>query len=165
MMPCFPRSIPAIVLFLGLVPALTVVVGGVVGFEEAKPEMLKEMLLPDAVGVKTLQNTPWGAFQGDGDSEAEAIVRRYLETLKSQGLDTREQGVWIQSGASMLVNHQGTTPLSAASLTKIATSLAALETWGSAHQFDTVVYATGPIQNGVLQGNLVIQGSGDPMFV
>ena len=165
MMPCFPRSIPAVMLFLGLVPALTVVVGGVVGFGEAKPEMLKEMLLPDAVGVKTLQNTPWGAFQGDGDSEAEAIVRRYLETLKSQGLDTREQGVWIQSGASMLVNHQGTTPLSAASLTKIATSLAALETWGSAHQFDTVVYATGPIQNGVLQGNLVIQGSGDPMFV
>jgi D-alanyl-D-alanine carboxypeptidase/D-alanyl-D-alanine-endopeptidase (penicillin-binding protein 4) len=165
MMPRFPRSISAIVLFLGLVPALTLVMGGVVGFGAARPEIMKEMMLPDAVGVTTLQNTPWEALQGDGDPQAEAIVRRYLETLKSQGLDVNKQGVWMQSGASMLVNHQGTTPLSVASLTKVATSLAALETWGAAHQFDTLVYATGPIQNGVLQGNLVIQGSGDPMFV
>ena len=166
MMPRFPRSIPAVVLFLGLVSALSVVEFGAVGFgTAAKPEMMKEMLLPDAVGVKTLQNTPWEALQGDADPKAEAIVRRYLETLKSQGLNPNEQGVWIQSGASMLVNHQGTTPLSAASLTKVATSLAALETWGSGHQFDTMVYVTGPVQNGVLQGNLVIQGSGDPMFV
>ena len=101
MMPRFPRSIPAVVLFLGLVSALSIVEFGAVGFgAAAKPEMMKEMLLPDAVGVKTLQNTPWEALQGDADPKAEAIVRRYLETLKSQGLNPNEQGVWIQSGAS-----------------------------------------------------------------
>jgi serine-type D-Ala-D-Ala carboxypeptidase/endopeptidase (penicillin-binding protein 4) len=146
---------------LALIPILALLTG----FGPTKPEVMKEMLLPDAVGVKTLQNTPWDALQGDPDPEAEAIVKRYLAGLQSKGLNVNEQGVWLQSGPSLIVNHQGMTPLSAASLTKIASSLAALETWGPQHQFETIVYATGPIQNGVLQGNLVVQGNGDPMFV
>jgi serine-type D-Ala-D-Ala carboxypeptidase/endopeptidase (penicillin-binding protein 4) len=146
---------------LALLPASVLLTG----FGDAKPEVMKDLLLPEAVGVKTLQNTPWEALQGDPDPEAEAIVKRYLAGLQSQGLNLNEQGIWLQSGPSLIVNHQGTTPLSAASLTKIASSLAALETWGPQHQFETIVYATGPIQNGVLQGNLVIQGNGDPMFV
>ncbi len=146
---------------LALMPVLI----PLMGFGGAKPEILKEMLLPDAVGVKTLQNTPWEALQGDPDLEAEAIVKRYLAGLQSQGLNVNEQGIWLQSGPSLIVNHQGSTPLSAASLTKIASSLAALETWGPQYQFETIVYATGPVQNGVLQGNLVVQGNGDPMFV
>jgi D-alanyl-D-alanine carboxypeptidase/D-alanyl-D-alanine-endopeptidase (penicillin-binding protein 4) len=56
-------------------------------------------------------------------------------------------------------------PLSAASLTKIATSLAALEVLGINHQFVTLIGTTGPIQAGVLQGDLVVQGGGDPLFV
>jgi D-alanyl-D-alanine carboxypeptidase/D-alanyl-D-alanine-endopeptidase (penicillin-binding protein 4) len=42
-------------------------------------------------------------------------------------------------------------------LTKIATSLAALKTWGPSYQFETLISATGPVQNGVLQGDLVIK--------
>lgn len=64
-----------------------------------------------------------------------------------------------------MANHQGTTPLPAASLTKIATSLVAFKTWGPDHQFETLVSATGPVVNGVLEGDLVIAGGGDPMFV
>lgn len=64
-----------------------------------------------------------------------------------------------------MANHQGTTPLPAASLTKIATSLVALNTWGPDHQFETLISVTGPVQNGVLQGDLVINGGGDPLFV
>jgi D-alanyl-D-alanine carboxypeptidase/D-alanyl-D-alanine-endopeptidase (penicillin-binding protein 4) len=50
-------------------------------------------------------------------------------------------------------------------LTKIATSLAALQAWGPWYQFMTILTATGPIRNGVLQGDLVVQGGGDPFFV
>jgi D-alanyl-D-alanine carboxypeptidase/D-alanyl-D-alanine-endopeptidase (penicillin-binding protein 4) len=53
----------------------------------------------------------------------------------------------------------------AASLTKVATTLAALRTWGPAYQFVTLVDATGPIQDGVLRGDLIVQGGGDPFFV
>jgi len=56
---------------------------------------------------------------------------------------TKNQGVWIQSGPVLMANHQGTVPLPAASLTKIVTSLAALKTWGPAHQFETLISATG----------------------
>jgi D-alanyl-D-alanine carboxypeptidase/D-alanyl-D-alanine-endopeptidase (penicillin-binding protein 4) len=52
-----------------------------------------------------------------------------------------------------------------ASLTKVATSLAALHAWGPWYQFMTLLTATGPIRNGVLQGDLVVQGGGDPFFV
>jgi D-alanyl-D-alanine carboxypeptidase/D-alanyl-D-alanine-endopeptidase (penicillin-binding protein 4) len=65
----------------------------------------------------------------------------------------------------LLASHQGQASLPAASLTKVATSLAALETWGPNHQFETLFSATGPVENGVLQGDLVVQGEGDPMFV
>ncbi|MEO0376130.1 MAG: D-alanyl-D-alanine carboxypeptidase [Cyanobacteria bacterium P01_A01_bin.17] len=75
------------------------------------------------------------------------------------------QGVWIQSSTQLLANHQGTVPLPAASITKVATSLAALKKLGPHHRFSTVIGATGPIKDGVLQGDLVIQGGADPLFV
>jgi serine-type D-Ala-D-Ala carboxypeptidase/endopeptidase (penicillin-binding protein 4) len=146
-------------LWLSLLPM------GLFGFGNAKPSLMQEMRLPESIGLSVLQNTPWTALAGDTDATAETIVRDYLNTLKGQGLNPTEQGIWLQSGVSLLAENQGKTPLSAASLTKITTTLAALETWGPQHQFDTIVAATGPIQNGVLQGDLVIQGSGDPMFV
>jgi serine-type D-Ala-D-Ala carboxypeptidase/endopeptidase (penicillin-binding protein 4) len=135
------------------------------GFGNSKPDVMQEMRLPDSIGLGVLQDTPWTVLSGDADAGAEAIVRDYLNTLKSQGLNPSEQGIWLQSGPSLLVENQGKTPLSAASLTKITTTLAALETWGPQHQFTTTIGVTGPIQNGVLQGDLVIQGSADPMFV
>ena len=62
----------------------------------------------------------------------------------------------------LLSSHQGTTPVPAASLTKVATSIVALRHWGPDHRFATHLSITGPIRNGVLQGDLVIQSSGDP---
>lgn len=92
-------------------------------------------------------------------------VQQYLKELAALGLVTVDQGIWIQSGPLLLANNYGTVPLPAASLTKIATSLAVLKTWGPDYQFETLISATGPVKNGVLHGNLVIQGGGDPFFV
>jgi D-alanyl-D-alanine carboxypeptidase/D-alanyl-D-alanine-endopeptidase (penicillin-binding protein 4) len=85
--------------------------------------------------------------------------------LETKELGRTHQGVWIQSGPLLLSENNGRVPLPAASLTKIATSLAALKTWGANHQFETLISATGPIQNGVLQGDLIVTGGGDPLFV
>lgn len=109
----------------------------------------------------TVQTPFWQA----SDPDAEKVVKDYLKFLNSQGLKANEQGIWLQSGANLLLSNQGTTPVPAASLTKVATSLAALQTWGVDHQFETLMGTTGAIENGVLQGDLVIQGGGDPMFV
>ncbi|WAK73949.1 D-alanyl-D-alanine carboxypeptidase [Arthrospira sp. PCC 9108] len=40
-----------------------------------------------------------------------------------------------------------------------------MQTWSVNHQFETIIGATGPIENGVLQGDLVIVGGGNPFFV
>ncbi|MBE9011166.1 D-alanyl-D-alanine carboxypeptidase [Pseudanabaenaceae cyanobacterium LEGE 13415] len=104
-------------------------------------------------------------FWQSTDPTAEKIVNDYLKFLNSQGLKSEEQGIWLQSGANLLLSNRGTNPIPAASLTKIATSLAALQTWGAEHQFETVIGSTGTIENGILKGDLIIQGGGDPMFL
>jgi D-alanyl-D-alanine carboxypeptidase/D-alanyl-D-alanine-endopeptidase (penicillin-binding protein 4) len=93
------------------------------------------------------------------------IINDYLDRLVSLGYDRDRQGIWLQSEWAFLADHRGNNPFPAASLTKIATSLAALDKWGLDHQFVTRFYADGPIQNGVLQGNLIIEGGDDPLFV
>jgi len=49
-----------------------------------------------------------------------------------------------------------------ASVVKIATSLWALETLGADHRYETVVGRTGLVTSGVLKGDLVFDGGGDP---
>jgi serine-type D-Ala-D-Ala carboxypeptidase/endopeptidase (penicillin-binding protein 4) len=49
-----------------------------------------------------------------------------------------------------------------ASVTKMITSLYALEVLGPGYRFATRVVATGPVQNGIVQGDLILVGGGDP---
>jgi serine-type D-Ala-D-Ala carboxypeptidase/endopeptidase (penicillin-binding protein 4) len=92
-------------------------------------------------------------------------INSFLDRVTASGALRQNQGVWIQSGSQFLATHQGTTPLSAASLTKAATSLAVLETLGPNYRYQTTVGTTGTIRNGVLEGDLVIQGGQNPFFV
>lgn len=114
------------------------------------------------VGVPS---TGRAALSGRPDPVAQTAVQQYVNEVAEIGEDEHRHGVWLQSEARVLAHHQGTVPLPAASLTKIATTLAALRAWGPTHQFVTLVEATGPIQDGVLRGDLVVQGGGDPFFV
>ena len=52
-----------------------------------------------------------------------------------------------------------------ASLMKLLTTFAALELLGPAWSWNTPVWLQGTVKDGVLDGNLVIKGSGDPKFV
>ena len=54
------------------------------------------------------------------------------------------------------------TPLPPASVAKAVTALYALETLGPAYRFETRVLATGPVTDGIVQGDLVLAGGGDP---
>ncbi|MBW4687063.1 MAG: D-alanyl-D-alanine carboxypeptidase [Komarekiella atlantica HA4396-MV6] len=123
----------------------------------------------DALDALAWQSSPGLVLAPDPNPTGATTVQQYLKGLITSKLVvqnlTGSQGIWMQSGPMLMANHQGTTPLPAASLTKIATSLVALKTWGPDHQFETLVSATGPVVNGVLKGDLVIAGGGDPMFV
>jgi D-alanyl-D-alanine carboxypeptidase/D-alanyl-D-alanine-endopeptidase (penicillin-binding protein 4) len=60
------------------------------------------------------------------------------------------------------LRHRGNAPLNPASLMKLFTTLAALETLGPAYTWRTEVLADAPPVDGVLAGNLYLRGSGDP---
>lgn len=48
------------------------------------------------------------------------------------------------------------------STTKLLTTGTAFATLGAAHQFHTRMYRTGPVRDGIVQGDLVLVASGDP---
>lgn len=103
---------------------------------------------------------------GPGKADVQSTVQQYLSKLTRKGFAPARHGIWMQAASqTLLANHQGTTPLSAASLTKVATSLAVLQTLGVDHRFVTVLGHTGTIQDGVLRGDLVVQGGEDPLLV
>ena len=62
----------------------------------------------------------------------------------------------------VLESHEGSLGLPPASVTKSITTLYALEKLGPTHRFRTRLIATGPVENGVLKGDLVLAGGGDP---
>jgi len=64
-----------------------------------------------------------------------------------------------------LLAHQALTPVNPASLAKLLTTLAALDQLGPAWTWSTPVWLQGGVSDGVLDGSLVIKGSGDPKLV
>lgn len=56
-------------------------------------------------------------------------------------------------------------PVNPASLMKLLTTYAGLELLGPAWRWSTPVWLQGPVRDGVLDGDLVIRGSGDPKLV
>ena len=83
--------------------------------------------------------------------------------------------VWVQEvGATAAttvatsrprLSWQADAPINPASLTKLLTTYAALDLLGPAWTWSTPVWLNGPVNDGVLDGNLVIKGSGDPKLV
>ena len=63
------------------------------------------------------------------------------------------------------VMHQAERPFNPASTMKLVTTHAALSMLGPGYRWTTRFLTTGPIRDGVLQGDLILQGGGDPHLV
>lgn len=126
-------------------------------------------------GMRAVDWSPWAESRWvlpqpepvDAPDPIAIAARDYhLQALAALGMPAADQGIWIQAGNEILASHRGTEPIPAASLTKIATTLAAFSNWGPEHQFDTLISIRGTLQpDGILQGDLVVKGGGDPLFV
>lgn len=83
--------------------------------------------------------------------------------LKSK-IPQSQLGLWLQGpDKSYQLNSDKT--FVPASLSKIVTAGAALDELGLEHRFETKIYRNGMIKDGVLQGDLYLQGGGDPSLV
>lgn len=87
--------------------------------------------------------------------------------LAAQGLpaDAVVALVMPAEGGAPRVAHRIDAPVNPASIAKLATTYAALDLLGPNFTWKTPVYFDGDVRGGTLQGNLVIQGSGDPALV
>ncbi len=117
------------------------------------------------VDIRPTWESPWLQQQLAADPAAETILNGYMADLSNLGFSTDQQSVAVDVGRYSVAHHQESRRLPAASLTKVATTLAALETYSIDHQFETWVGWQGTMTNGTLQGDLIIKGAYDPLFV
>jgi D-alanyl-D-alanine carboxypeptidase/D-alanyl-D-alanine-endopeptidase (penicillin-binding protein 4) len=84
--------------------------------------------------------------------------------MTGPGVTRATWGVAIHSLASdeRLFEHNARTLLVPASTAKLIALAAAVDTVGWDHTFETTVVATGPTVDGVVRGDLIVIGSGDP---
>lgn len=146
---------------MGVLPTLAI---GLLGFGWGRPQPAQPLNL-SRVDIRPQWESPWVREVIANDPAAKQIVSDYVAGLSSAGYETEAQGVWVSTGQYAVANNQGESPKPAASLTKVATTLAALSTWGPAHRFETWVGWQGQYANGVVQGDLIIEGGSDPLFV
>ena len=69
------------------------------------------------------------------------------------------------SDGTTLFSHNANALLIPASLTKLITTAAVLDTWGAPHQFNTSVYYRGQRQGDRIVGDIVMVGGGDPYLI
>ena len=105
------------------------------------------------------QQLPLFSLPHSPEAETKKTLETYLDTLSPS------QGVLFVSDWWTFAEKRPTIPHAAASLTKLATTLAALEHYGTDHRFQTIVKKRGEIREGKLEGDLIIAGGSDPFFV
>lgn len=97
-------------------------------------------------------------------ARAAELPAAFIAALDDAGIPLDRVAVVVQPlGASgPLVSHNAEAALNPASTMKLVTSFAALDVLGPTHTWTTTLWATGPLAGGVLDGDLVIAGHGDP---
>ena len=83
--------------------------------------------------------------------------------FKKHRINKGKTGLLIKSvDGTVLAAHQPQRAFNPASVVKVITALAALDILGAEFQWETKIAAQGKISNGVLEGDLVLIGGGDP---
>lgn len=105
------------------------------------------------------------AMVQSGDAKHDQLIQNYLTQIQKAGFSRERQGLWMQTSDRLLAANGGDELHSGASLTKAATTLAVLHHHDVRHRFSTRVARTGEIENGVLKGDLIIEGGMDLLFM
>jgi serine-type D-Ala-D-Ala carboxypeptidase/endopeptidase (penicillin-binding protein 4) len=86
------------------------------------------------------------------------------QALAHEGISQSNVALFAQGvdAAAPIVAFNAAKPMNPASVMKLVTTFAALELLGPTYQWKTEAYLAGPLKDGVLNGDLVLKGYGDP---
>jgi len=95
---------------------------------------------------------------------SEQLAKQIQQQISIPELETALVGILVQSvkTGEIIYQHNANTLMMPASNEKIPTSVAALLKLGPDFIFETKVFTNGTIENGILKGDLIVVGSGDP---
>ena len=106
-----------------------------------------------------------GALLGPATAAAaDRLPRSIQQALAAANIPAGNVALFVQELGRPRADlvHNADTPMNPASTMKLVTSFAALELLGPTYSWKTEFLATVPVRNGVLEGDLVIKGYGDP---
>lgn len=97
---------------------------------------------------------------------ADGLPPSVMKALKAAQIPAAQVAVVVQpvDGAPPLVAHNARQPMNPASVMKLLTTYVALDLLGPAYTWKTTVWTEAAPQEGLLDGNVYIRGSGDPRF-
>jgi PBP4 family serine-type D-alanyl-D-alanine carboxypeptidase len=95
---------------------------------------------------------------------ATALPEPVSAALKHAHIPLSSVGIVVQEvhGTEPIISLNADRSMNPASTMKLLTTFASLETLGPAYRWKTEAYLDGKLQNGVLEGDLVFKGYGDP---
>ena len=97
--------------------------------------------------------------------EVDALLARAKVPREAMAAIVIDAAPSMNGKSAPLLAWRTANPMNPASVMKLVTTYAGLELLGPAYTWRTPVYVDGPVVNGELQGNLIIQGRGDPKLV
>ena len=101
---------------------------------------------------------------GRAQSADERLPPPVARVLKAAGVPATAVAVLVQDVDARMprASFNAVKPMNPASVMKLLTTYAALELLGPAYTWKTEAWVTGPLKDGVLEGDLVLKGYGDP---
>ncbi len=135
--------------------ALTGLLGSIAGaaFAEAPPSSLRPVARPGSAVAEPTRLRPEGR-----PSLADLVAEAGLSGIVGLALADMRTGDLIEE-------HRGAITQPPASVAKVVTAHYALAALGPAHRFETRITASAPVRDGVLDGDLILVGGGDPTLV
>lgn len=99
-------------------------------------------------------------------ASADSLPRPLEQALHKAGIPSDAAAVWVRQVDKKQpeLRHNADRPMNPASVMKLVTAFAALDALGPAHTWTTSISTDGSVRDGVLNGNLYITGSADPLL-
>ncbi len=132
-----------------------------------QPTLAPHRLLPCLLLMLAfLLPLPAGDAEEDAPANLPASIEERIERMLSEAAlgDSARIGVYVADARTgrVVVNLRGEEPFVPASMLKLLTAAAALDTLGPDQRFKTTLETDGEVRDGALSGTLVLRGGGDP---